>query len=67
MAGADSLALDWFDRKLRIFRAIQLLATARDDRIVVVIGAGHLALLRHCFECSPEFELVELSSVLGTS
>ncbi len=61
--GADLLAVSWYDRNLRIFRNIQRITESNDDRILVVIGNGHAAILRQLFEMSPEFEFVELDGL----
>ncbi|HEU4564229.1 MAG TPA: DUF5694 domain-containing protein [Gemmatimonadaceae bacterium] len=55
----------WYDRNLRIFRNLQRITTAPDERIFVVYGAGHLATLRHFVESSPEYRLVEVGEYLG--
>jgi hypothetical protein len=60
--GADVLSIWWYNRNLRIFRKIQDFAEP-GDRIVVLIGNGHAAVLRQFFECSPEFELVEFGKL----
>ncbi len=62
--GADIHAIHWYSRNLRIFRNIQDITTAPDDRILVVFGAGHMGILKHLFECSPEYRLVRLQDLL---
>lgn len=61
--GADALAMHWYSRNLRIFRNIQELQLKPDDRLLVLFGAGHMGVLRHLFECSPEFELVKFEEL----
>lgn len=61
--GADVLSVWWYNRNLRIFRRIQSLSQDPGDRILVLIGNGHAALLRQLFECSPEFEWVEFGDL----
>ena len=61
--GADVLSVWWYNRNLRIFRNIQRLTEGPEDRILVVIGNGHAAILRQLIEMSPEYDFVELSSV----
>jgi hypothetical protein len=61
--GADGLAMHWYSRNLRIFRNIQSLPLKPTDRLVVLYGAGHMGILRHLFECSPEFELVRFGEL----
>lgn len=62
--GPDALSMWWYSRNLRIFNNILTTRPAAEDRIVVLFGNGHAPILRHCFEASPEFELVELKSLL---
>lgn len=61
--GADILAVWWYNRNLRIFRNIQQITQGPEDRILVVIGNGHAAILRQLFEASPEYEFVEFSGL----
>ena len=62
--GADINAIHWYDRNLRIFRKIQDITTSPDDRILVLIGAGHVGILKHLFQCSPEYDLIRLSDLV---
>ncbi|HJZ13320.1 MAG TPA: DUF5694 domain-containing protein, partial [Acidobacteriota bacterium] len=59
-AGVDSLTGWWYNRNLRIFANITRLVASAEDRVLVIIGAGHLPIIRHAIESSPELELVEL-------
>lgn len=61
--GADILAMDWYSRNLRIFRNIQNIPHQSDDRILVIIGNGHAAVLRQLLTCSAEYEFTEFSSL----
>jgi len=67
--GDDYLGPDartrWFNRNLRIFHNIQRITASPDERILVIIGAGHIPMLRHAAEASPEYRLVEVSEYLG--
>ena len=56
--GVDFQTGRWFNRNLRIFRNIQRIPHSADDRILLIIGAGHLNLLNYFFEISKEFEFV---------
>ncbi|HEX2204091.1 MAG TPA: DUF5694 domain-containing protein [Longimicrobium sp.] len=70
-AGDDYLGADmrtaWYNRNLRIFENLRRLVRSPEERIVLVVGAGHLPILRHLVESSPELELVEVSEYLGGS
>ncbi|HNA56624.1 MAG TPA: DUF5694 domain-containing protein [Chitinophagales bacterium] len=48
---------------MRIYRNIQQITTSPDDRILVIIGAGHAQILTHLFACSPAYKLVRLESL----
>lgn len=61
--GADMLAMNWYSRNLRIFRNIQNIPHQSDDRILVIIGNGHAAVLRQLLSCSAEYEFTEFSSL----
>ena len=61
--GADILATYWYNRNLRIFRKIQDISSSAEDRILLIIGNGHAALLRQFLEASPEFEFVEFGEL----
>lgn len=70
MGGEESylgpdFASRWWNRNLRIFRNLQRITESPDDRILVIIGAGHLTILRHLVQASPEYELVEVEAYLG--
>lgn len=55
----------WYNRNLRIFNNIQRIDVARDDRVLVIIGASHLPILHFCARSSPEYEFVSVGDVLA--
>lgn len=61
--GAD-LRAAWYDRNLRIFRNLQRLTASADERILLIIGAGHLPILHFVASSSPEHELVDVRDYL---
>ena len=61
--GADMLALYWYDRNLRMFRNIQNIPHTNEDRILVIAGNGHAAVLRQLFTYSAEYDFIEFSSL----
>lgn len=63
--GVDA-KIAWYNRNLRIFANVQRITESPDDRILVVIGAGHLPILRHAIEASPEYHLVDLKDVVSS-
>lgn len=61
--GADHLSIWWYNRNLRIFRNITGITESPEDRIMVIMGNGHAAILRNLFESSPEYEFIEFDSL----
>ncbi|GAA4338994.1 DUF5694 domain-containing protein [Flaviaesturariibacter amylovorans] len=61
--GPDLLSIWWYNRNLRIFNRILQTKPTGEDRILVLFGNGHMPILKHCFESSPEFEVVELRAL----
>ena len=61
--GADVLSIWWYNRNLRLFRKIQEINTGNNDRILVIFGVDHAAILRHLIESSPEFEFIEFNNL----
>ena len=58
-AGPDA-AISWWNRNLRIFSNIlKLAADSNDERVFVVIGAGHLPILRFLAMACLEIEYVD--------
>lgn len=62
--GPDILPMWWYSRNLRIFNNILKTRPTAEDRIVVLFGNGHMPILKHCFQASPEFEVVELKTLV---
>jgi hypothetical protein len=62
--GADILSIHWYNRNLRIYRALQQITTSPDDRILVLFGAGHMGILKHLFQCDPAYKLVRLKELV---
>ncbi len=54
----------WYNRNLKIFANLQRIADLEGDRLLLIIGSGHVPILRHAAEASPQFELVELAELL---
>jgi len=47
-----------------MYSLIQKLTGAKDRRIVIVVGAGHAAVLKHYIDMDEGFKVVELSNLL---
>ncbi len=52
--GVDLLA-DWYKRNLKIFSNIARITESKNDRILIIIGAGHAKLLQQFIEDSGEY------------
>jgi hypothetical protein len=59
-AGAD-LVSDWFRRNMRIYSNVVQLFDSPDERVLVIVGAGHLGWLRGPFDSNPNFRLRKLA------
>jgi hypothetical protein len=58
-------ATSWYNRNLRIFSNLQALTSSSNDRILLIVGAGHLPILRFLAESSPEHRLRELAEFVA--
>lgn len=56
---------EWYRRNLYMYSLIQKLTAATDKRIVVLLGAGHIAMLEQFIRDDDRFEIVELKDVLN--
>lgn len=54
--GAD-LMRDWYSRNLKIFSNVMRLTNSKDDRILVLIGSGHVKMLQQFAADSGEYSL----------
>lgn len=61
--GADHFSMWWYNRNARIFANIVNITESQKDRILVIFGNGHAAILRQFFEASPQYDFVEFSSL----
>ena len=61
--GAEGVS-GWYARNLKIFANVARLAREPDDRILVLIGAGHGTLLRDFVRQAPNLELEDTLSYL---
>ncbi len=61
--GADALATYWYNRNLRIFRNIQRVATSPKDRVLILFGAGHIAILDQLLKSTPEYDYIKFNDL----
>jgi len=55
----------WYNRNLRIFQNLQRISSEPEERILLIIGSGHVPILRHAVKASPEYKIVEVRKYLG--
>ena len=60
----DNLSGWWYNRNLRIVSNIRKSIRDTNERVLVVFGNGHMSIIKHALEASPEIDLVELKDVL---
>ena len=65
--GADQLANFWMLRNLKIFQNILRNSRLTDRRYLLLIGSGHVQMLKDWFKNHPYFEVVEVAEVLKPS
>ena len=53
--GANRFILFWYARNLKIFVNLTRIMEAKDDRILLIIGAGHIFLLQQLLENSGDY------------
>ncbi|MFN7118502.1 MAG: DUF5694 domain-containing protein [Saprospiraceae bacterium] len=57
------LVADWYKRNMKIYTNVLRFAE-EGDRILIIFGQGHARLLRHFFEDTFDFEIVEVTDYL---
>jgi hypothetical protein len=59
----DNLTGWWYNRNLRIYSNV-LRVMEPGDRLLLLIGAGHVPIIRHAAQASPEIHLLDVAEVL---
>ncbi|MFN0098299.1 MAG: DUF5694 domain-containing protein, partial [Gemmatimonadaceae bacterium] len=62
--GADGFVSAWYNRNLRIDSNIARLVRHDDERVLVIIGAGHVPILLELLRSTPVVEVVGVREVL---
>ncbi len=62
--GPDGFTSAWHNRNLRMYANVQRIAEP-NDRILIIVGAGHAPILKHCIESDPLMILVPVDAYLG--
>lgn len=63
--GRTDLVTNWYKRNLRIFTNINRIMEFPTDRILLIVGSGHVKILSELSMDSPQFCLVEVNSYLN--
>jgi hypothetical protein len=58
------LASEWIRRNLHTYALIQKYVTENDHRIMILMGAGHTAVLHELIGYNPEWQIIPLSKIL---
>ena len=58
------LCSEWFKRNLYMYSLVQKLTTSTDERVVVLLGAGHIAMIETFVKDDDRFEIIELRDIL---
>lgn len=58
------LVSDWYERNIRIYANVTRLADNPNERVLVIIGAGHAKILQQLVSESSEYELERLNKYL---
>ena len=53
--GANWLSHSWYDRNLKIFVNLTRISESTDERLLLIIGAGHVYLIQQFFEESGDY------------
>jgi len=59
-----SLVSNWYKRNLYMYSLIQKLTESIDNKIMILVGGGHAAMIREFIAHDPTFEIVDLATVL---
>jgi hypothetical protein len=62
--GADGFITGWYNRNVRIYSNVVRLIRSPEERVLLIIGAGHAHILRHLFLSSPVIQLEDITSIL---
>lgn len=58
------LVSEWWRRNMVIYENIMKRLTGKEERVLVIFGAGHTAILQELMKYNPDIELVPVSKVL---
>ena len=58
------LVSEWYRRNLYMYSLVQKLTDSTDRRVMILVGAGHAAMLREFIQLDPRFNLMTLQEVI---
>jgi hypothetical protein len=58
------LVSEWYRRNLYMYSLVQKLTDTKDNKVVVLLGASHAAMIREFIKYDPNFEIIELEAIL---
>ncbi len=61
---ADSIS-SWYNRNLRIVENIQRITSSPDERILLIIGSGHVPIIYHALDTSPQYDVIDFATYFG--
>lgn len=61
--GADVVDA-WYKRNLHMYSLVQKLTAATDQRVMIIVGAGHAAVFKHFIDIDANYKVVELEEVM---
>lgn len=61
--GAYSVS-EWYKRNLYMYSLFQKKLQAKDERVVILLGAGHAAFIQKLIEDEGKYEIVELKDIM---
>ncbi|SFB71481.1 hypothetical protein SAMN05421780_10160 [Flexibacter flexilis DSM 6793] len=64
LTGADLVA-SWYRRNLLMYSFVQKITEQKDDKIVVLLGASHIALFKQFIDLDENYKVVELKDILA--
>lgn len=62
--GADGFVSAWYNRNIRIYGNVTRLVRDPSERVLLIIGAGHVPILQHLFESTPVLRLDDVQAAL---
>jgi hypothetical protein len=62
---AADVVLRWYERNMMMLVNIARIATGPEDRVLVVVGGGHLPLLTHYLRDAGSFRLESIEAYLA--